>query len=48
MISTGLMGFIAAWFYLAVGRVWPLIISHALYDSAWIIFGVTMIRRSML
>jgi len=48
VISTGLMGLIAAWFYMAAGRVWPLIISHALYDSAWIIFGVTMIRRSML
>ncbi len=48
VVSTGLMGFIAAWFYLVRGRVWPLIISHALYDSAWIVFGVVMIRREML
>ncbi len=47
VISTGLMGFIAACFYMARGRIWPLIISHALYDSGWIIFGVVMIRRSM-
>ena len=47
VISTGVMGLIAGWFYLIRGRVWPLIISHALYDSAWIIFGVVMTRRVM-
>jgi membrane protease YdiL (CAAX protease family) len=47
VIATAIMGFIAGWFYLARGRVWPLIISHALYDSAWIIFGVAMIRGGM-
>ena len=47
-ISTGIMGFIAGWYYLSAGRVWPLIISHALYDSAWIAFGVIMIRRGQL
>ncbi len=48
VIGTAFLGFIAAWFYLVRGRVWPLIISHALYDSAWIVFGVVMIRRDML
>lgn len=44
VIGTGALGFVGGWFYLARGRVWPLIISHALYDSAWIVFGVLMIR----
>jgi membrane protease YdiL (CAAX protease family) len=46
IISTGLMGLVAGGFYLAGGRVWPLVISHALYDSAWIVFGVIMITRA--
>lgn len=42
VISTTIMGFIAALYYLKRGRIWPLVIAHALYDSGWIIFGVAM------
>jgi membrane protease YdiL (CAAX protease family) len=38
MVSVGIMSFIASIFYYKFGRIWPLIISHALYDSFWIIF----------
>ncbi len=48
VLSTGVLGLIAAWYYYSAGRLWPLIISHALYDSAWIVVGVTMARRGMM
>jgi hypothetical protein len=36
------MGF----YYLVAGRIRPLIIGHALYDSARIIMGIIQIRRA--
>jgi membrane protease YdiL (CAAX protease family) len=48
VISTGLLGLIGAWYYYSLGRLWPLIISHALYDSAWIVVGVIIARRGMI
>jgi membrane protease YdiL (CAAX protease family) len=48
VISTGIIGFIAAWFYMSFGRIWPLIISHAIYDSAWIIVGVMLFNRGLM
>jgi len=48
VISTGMLGFIAGLFYMRGGRVWPLIISHGLYDSGWIILGVTLFKRGLL
>jgi membrane protease YdiL (CAAX protease family) len=44
IIGTGLLGLIAGSFYIKYGRVWPLIISHALYDSVQIILALIMIR----
>jgi membrane protease YdiL (CAAX protease family) len=46
VISTGIMGFIAAVFYMKRRRILPLIVAHALYDSAWIILGVVMSSNS--
>lgn len=43
-ISTGTLGFFSGWYYLRYGRILPLVIAHALYDSAWIIFGISMVR----
>lgn len=45
VISTGIMGLVAAIFYLKYRRLLPLVIAHALYDSAWIVFGVLMSRN---
>lgn len=42
VISTGIMGLLAAVFYLKFRRIVPLVVAHAVYDSAWIIFGITM------
>jgi len=47
VISVGLMSLIQGWFYLRKGRLLPLVIAHALYDSGWILFGIVMIRRAM-
>jgi membrane protease YdiL (CAAX protease family) len=48
VISTGILGFICAWYYYSLGRLWPLIISHALYDSAWIVVGMMMAKRGLI
>lgn len=42
VISTGVMGLLAAVYYLKYRRIVPLVVAHAVYDSAWIIFGITM------
>lgn len=45
VISVGLMGLVKALYYLKWGRLWPLIVSHALYDSAWFAFGLYQFSR---
>jgi len=42
-VSVGAMSLFKGWYYHRYGRIWPLIISHALYDSAWIVFGVFLV-----
>lgn len=45
MVSTGVMALITVLVYLRLGRLWPLIISHALYDAWSIGVGVVMVFR---
>jgi membrane protease YdiL (CAAX protease family) len=33
VVAIALQGFIYGWYYMRFGRVWPMIIGHALYDS---------------
>ena len=47
IISTGLMGLIAALFYLRRGRIWPLIVSHALYDAWSVGLGMAAVAYTM-
>lgn len=37
VIGIGLEGLIYGWYYLTFGRVWPMIIAHALYDSIQVV-----------
>ena len=48
MISIGIQSVLAGWFYMATGRIWTLIICHALYDSFQIIMAVLVIRQTLL
>jgi len=43
-VATGLQGLLFAWYYGSFGRVWPMIIGHALYDSAQVIRIVVALR----
>ncbi len=36
-IAISLQGLIYGWYYLTCGRVWPMIVAHALYDSLQVI-----------
>ena len=36
-MAMALQGFLYAWYYKSFGRVWPMIIGHALYDSLQVI-----------
>jgi membrane protease YdiL (CAAX protease family) len=47
VVSVGIMAGIKGVYYLRYGRVWPLIISHALYDSAWIAFALQMMSAEL-
>lgn len=42
--AIALQGFLYAWYYKRFGRVWPMIISHALYDSLQVIQVVVALR----
>lgn len=42
--GTGILGLFQGWVYLRFGRIWPLIIAHALYDSVQIVWVVFLIR----
>jgi membrane protease YdiL (CAAX protease family) len=48
IIGTALIGFILGWHYLVYGRVLPLIIGHALYDTIVILSLVTAVRYGLL
>jgi membrane protease YdiL (CAAX protease family) len=44
VIAIALQGFLYAWYYKRFGRVWPMIIGHALYDSLQVIQVVLAFR----
>jgi membrane protease YdiL (CAAX protease family) len=44
VVSIGLMSVFKGWFFLRTGRLWPLVIAHALYDSVQILMAVVAIR----
>jgi len=46
MIGTFVFAMGMGLYYLATGRIWPLIIGHALYDSAQIIMAIIQIRQA--
>ena len=46
VVSIGIMGLASAVFYVRRGRIWPLIVAHALYDAVSIGFAMVMIARS--
>ncbi len=45
VVSVGCQSLLLGWVYLRTGRIYALIVSHALYDSVQIAFAVVMIRR---
>jgi membrane protease YdiL (CAAX protease family) len=48
MVSVGMLSVLQGWFYWRFGRLWPLIMAHALYDSIQIIWVVSLIWRGYL
>jgi len=46
MIGNFVFGMGMGWAYLVAGRIWPLIIGHALYDSVQIIMAIIQIRQA--
>jgi membrane protease YdiL (CAAX protease family) len=46
MVGTFVFAMGMGFYYLAAGRIWPLIIGHALYDSAQIVMGIMQLRRA--
>lgn len=44
MASVGLMALLSAVYYWKAGRIWPLIMAHAFYDSFWIALAVFQVR----
>lgn len=47
IIGTGVMGLASALVYIRLGRLWPLIVAHALYDAFSISFALLIVSRSM-
>ena len=47
VISIGVMGLVYALVYVRRGRIWPLIVGHALYDAWSIGMAVVMVSRGM-
>jgi membrane protease YdiL (CAAX protease family) len=47
IISTGMMGLASAIVYIRLGRFWPLLVAHALYDAFSISFALVIVSRSM-
>jgi membrane protease YdiL (CAAX protease family) len=48
VVDTAINGLILAVYYLVFGRVFPLIISHYLYDAIQIVMVVLLIRRGVI
>jgi membrane protease YdiL (CAAX protease family) len=46
VISTGIIGLASAVFYVRRGRIWPLIVAHAMYDAVSLGFAMVVIARS--
>jgi membrane protease YdiL (CAAX protease family) len=46
MLFVFIQGLLYAWYYRQFGRVWPLIIAHAIYDSLQVIQVVMVFRGS--
>jgi membrane protease YdiL (CAAX protease family) len=46
-IAVAVQGFLYAWYYKRFGRVWPMIIGHALYDSVQVIAVVIAVRSGL-
>ena len=44
VVAIALQGFFYGWYYMRFGRVWPMIIGHALYDSFQVIQVVIAFR----
>lgn len=44
IVSSGIQGLVAGFFYYKYRRLWPLIISHALYDSLQIVMFVVQVN----
>jgi membrane protease YdiL (CAAX protease family) len=47
VIGTGVIGLMCALLYVRRGRIWPLIVGHALYDAWSIGMAVVMVSRGM-
>jgi membrane protease YdiL (CAAX protease family) len=47
MICIGIQSLLGGWFYMVTGRIWALIICHALFDSFQIIMAVLFIRQAI-
>jgi len=47
VITTGAMGLFSATLYVWQGRIWPLIVGHALYDAWSVGMAVVMVARSI-
>lgn len=46
VVAIGVQGLIYGWYYLRFGRVWPMIIAHALYDSLQVVQVVMLFGRA--
>jgi membrane protease YdiL (CAAX protease family) len=44
IVSSGIQGLVAGFFFYKYRRIWPLVISHALYDSIQIIMFVIQVN----
>jgi len=47
VITTGTMGLLSAILYIRQGRIWPLIVAHALYDAWSVGMAVVMVAGSI-
>ena len=47
IISIGFKSILMAWFFMSTGRIRPLIVSHAIYDSVQIVMAVIAIRGAL-
>jgi membrane protease YdiL (CAAX protease family) len=48
VITNLIFGLLYGGYYKSYGRVWPMIISHGLYDTFWIVFGIVLVSRGLL